>query len=155
MFSYPFAKLVKRISQCLLHSKQNHEFTPIYLSLRTESISSSCTYDSDQDLSFEAHKNNYHPCNPHDTQVDITSFPHSFVSFNIQNQYRTLHLPHVLHDFPTKHYKYPPRFDGEYDSLTYEKHLKAFEYFLDLFEVEHDDVCMRDFFQYLQRDVKE
>ena len=74
---------------------------------------------------------------------------------NIPNRYRPLHLPHVLHDFPTKHYKYLPKFDGESKNLTAEKHLQSFEHFLDLFEVEHDDVCMRDFFQSLQGDVKE
>ena len=36
-----------------------------------------------------------------------------------------------------------------------EKHLQEFEHFLDLFEIEHDDVCMRDFSQSLQGDVKE
>ena len=45
--------------------------------------------------------------------------------------------------------------DGESNNLVAEKHLQVFEHFLDLFEVEHDDVCMRDFSQYLQGDVKE
>ena len=38
--------------------------------------------------------------------------------------------------------------------LTTEKHLQAFEHFFDLFEIEHDDVCMRDFAQSLQGDAK-
>ena len=40
-------------------------------------------------------------------------------------------------------------------NLTAEKHLQSFEHFLDLFEVEHDDVCMRVFSQSLQGYVKE
>ena len=62
--------------------------------------------------------------------------------------------PRILDDFPAKHYKYLPEFDGEYEGLTVEKHLQDFEYFLGIFEVEHDDVCMRDFSQSLQGNVK-
>ena len=123
--------------------------------MRTESTSSSCTFDFDQDLLSEPHDIKDHPDEPHDTTNDNASIPHSFVSSNIQNRYIPLHLPHVLHDFPTKHYKYLPRFDGESDNLTAEKCLQAFEHFIDLFEIEHDDVCMRYFSQYLQGDVKE
>ena len=54
-----------------------------------------------------------------------------------------------------KHYKYLPKFDGESKYFTAEKHLQPFEHFFDLFEIEHDDVCMRDFSQSLQEDVKE
>ena len=58
-----------------------------------------------------------------------------------------LRLPQILHDFPTKQYKYLPKFDRESEDLTTEKHLQDFEYFLDLFEIEHDDVCMKYFSQ--------
>jgi hypothetical protein len=44
-------------------------------------------------------------------------------------------------------------FDGETDTLTAEK-LQDFEHFIDLFEFEHDDVCMKTFYQYLQRDAE-
>ena len=108
-----------------------------------------------QDLLSKPHDLKYHPYGPHDTTTDNTSIPHSSVSSNIQNWCIPLHLPHVLHAFPTNHYKYLPRFDGEFDDLTTEKHLQAFEHFLDLFEIEHDDVCMRDVFQSLQGDVRE
>ena len=147
-----FPKFVKIVFHCLFHSNQNHGFTPVYPSLRTESISSSCTFDFDQDPSFEPHDIKYHPCEPHETKVDNTSVPHSPVSSNIPKRYRPLHIPHVLHDFPTKHYKYLPKFDGE---STAKKHLQAFEHFLDLLKLEHDHVCMRDFSQSLQGDVKE
>ena len=109
----------------------------------------------DQDPSFEPHDIKYHPCEPHETIVDNTSIPHSFVSSNIPNRYRPLHLPHGLHDFPRNHCKYLPKFDGESKNLTTEKHLQAFEHFFDLFEVECDDVCMRYFSQSLQGDDKE
>ena len=148
-------KLVKTVFHCSLHSKQNHEFTHVYPSLWTESISSSCTFDFDQYPSFEPHDIKDHPCEPHETTVDNTSIPHSSVSSNIPNRYIPLHLPLILHDFPTKHYNYLPKFDQESKNITAEKHLQAFEHFLDLFEVEHDDVYMRFFSQYLQGDFNE
>jgi hypothetical protein len=45
---------------------------------------------------------------------------------------------------------YLPRFDGEYGSITAQKHIQGFEHFLDLFEVEEDDVCIRIFALSLQ-----
>ena len=138
-----------------MHSKQNHEFTPLYPSLRTESISSSCTFDFDQNHLFEPHDIKDQPFQPHDTIVEVTSLPNSSVSSKIPNWYRPLHVPPILHDFPTKHHKYLPKFDGESKNLTTEKHLQSFEHFLDLFEVEHDDVCMRYFSQSFQGDAKE
>ena len=77
IFFLSFPKLVKRISHCLLHSKQGHGFTPVYPSFRTENISSACTYDFDQDPSVEPHKNNNNPCKTHGATVDTTSFSES------------------------------------------------------------------------------
>ena len=53
-----------------------------------------------------------------------------------------------------KHYKYLPKFDREPKGFTAKKHLQTFEHFSDLFEIEHDDVYMRDFTQSLQGDDK-
>ena len=53
-----------------------------------------------------------------------------------------------------KHYKYLLKFDGESKDFTIEKHLQAFEYFSDFFEIEHDDVYMSNFSQSLQGDAK-
>ena len=119
--------------------------------MQTKSISSSCAYDFDLDLLSELHDIKEQLCEPHDTSVDTISSSHSPVSSKIPNQYRPLHLPHVLHDFPTKHYKYIPRFDGESDNLTAEKHLQDFDHFIDLLEIEHDDVCMRVFLSIFTR----
>ena len=74
-FFLSFPKLFKTTFHCSLHSKQNHEFTLVYPSLRTESISSSYTFDFDQDPSFEPHDIKDHPCEPHETKVDNTYLP--------------------------------------------------------------------------------
>ena len=72
-----FPKLVKGISHCLLHSKQGHGFTPVYPSLRTKSIYSSCTYYFDQDPSVKPHKNNDHSYKTVGATVDTASFSKS------------------------------------------------------------------------------
>jgi hypothetical protein len=46
-------------------------------------------------------------------------------------------------------------FDGEPCAITTEKKLQGFEHFVDLFEIDHDYVCMRDFSQSLRGDAKE
>ena len=101
-------------------------------SLQTEIISTSGTFDFVQDPSFEPHDIKDHPCEPYETKVDNTLVTHRPVSSDIPNQYKPLHLSHVLHDFPTKHYKYLPKFDGESNILTAKKNLQSFEHFLDL-----------------------
>jgi hypothetical protein len=45
-------------------------------------------------------------------------------------------------------------FDGGLDKISVGKHIQGFENFLDLFEVEHANFCLRSFFQSLQGDVK-
>jgi hypothetical protein len=45
-------------------------------------------------------------------------------------------------------------FDGEPDTISAEKHIQGFEHFIDLFVIEHDDVCMRAFSQSLKEDTK-
>jgi hypothetical protein len=76
------------------------------------------------------------------------------VPSKIQERYSPLKLPSILHEFPLKHYKYLPRFDGELDGHSTVKHIQIFENFIDIFEIEHDDVSMRAFSQSLQGDAK-
>ena len=61
-------------------------------------------------------------------------------------------MPSIPNEFPPKHYKYLPIFDGE--NITAEKHIQAFRHFAYFFEIEHDDVSMRIFSQSLQGDAK-
>jgi len=75
--------------------------------------------------------------------------------FKVPNRYKPLILPPILHGFPENDHKYLPRFEGEYGSITAEKHIQGFEHFLDLFEVEEDDVCIKIFSLSLQGKAKE
>jgi hypothetical protein len=90
------------------------------------------------------------PCNdhdqvdePHEAKADVSSPVLGPTSPKAQHRYIPLKLPQVLHDFPPNHYEYLPVFDGESDIISAEKHIQGFEHFIDLFEIDHDDVCMR------------
>jgi hypothetical protein len=45
-------------------------------------------------------------------------------------------------------------FDGESSIISAKKHIQGFENFIDLFEIDHNDVCMRIFSQSLKGDTK-
>ena len=90
---------------------------------------------------------------PEETKDDIIPPTFNPISCNIQDKYKSLYLSSILHDFPPKHYKYLPMFDGK--NLTAKKHIHAFEHFTNQFEIEHNDVYIRDFSQSLQGDAKD
>ena len=144
LFLY-FPIFIKTTSYGSTRSEQSYEYIPVYPSLWTKSIVSSCT--SDYVLYFYpgAHNVKGHPCEIHETSDDSVAIAANPVSPISPSQYKPLQLPPILHEFPTKNYKCLPKFDGESKDFTAEKHLQAFEHFSDLFEIEHDDVCMRDF----------
>jgi hypothetical protein len=66
--------------------------------------------------------------------------------------FKPLRLPHHLHPYPPYSFEYLPRFSGE-DHITAERHLGAFDNFIDQFEIIHDDVTMRLFSHSLSGDV--
>jgi hypothetical protein len=83
--------------------------------------------------------------NPHDQPIDF--------QIKIRNKlFRPLRLPLDLHPYPLYSFEYLPRFSGE-DHVTAERHLEAFENFVDQFEIVHEDVTLRLFSHSLSRDV--
>jgi hypothetical protein len=92
---------------------------------------------------------------PHEAMSDISPPVLGLTSSKTQHRYTPLKLPQILHDFPPQHCEYLPVFDGETDVTSVEKHIQGFEHFIDLFEIDHDDVCMRAFSQSLKGDTKE
>jgi hypothetical protein len=76
------------------------------------------------------------------------------VPAKIPDRYTPLYFPPIFHDLPANYTNNLPRFDGENANITAEKHIHRFEYFLDLYEVEADDVYIRIFALYLQGKVK-
>jgi hypothetical protein len=61
------------------------------------------------------------------------------------DRYKPLYLPPILHDLPVNYINNLPRFDVENANITVEKHIQSLEDFLDLFELEEDDVYIRMF----------
>jgi hypothetical protein len=78
----------------------------------------------------------------------------SLMLAKVPDQYQPLDLPPILHDLPINYINDMPRFDGEKGKITAEKHIQNLEDFLDLYEVEDDDVCIRKFALSLQGKVK-
>ena len=95
-----------------------------------------------------------HPYEIHETSDDSLAIILNLVSPIYPRWYKPLQLPPTLHDFHVKYYKFLPKFDGESENLTAEKHVQAFDHFSDLFEIEHDDFCMWMFALSLQGDAK-
>jgi hypothetical protein len=62
------------------------------------------------------------------------------VPTKILDRYKPLDFSPILHEFPANYTNNLPRFDGENANITAEKHIQSIEDFLDLFEVEYDDV---------------
>jgi hypothetical protein len=149
-----FPEFFKRIFLHLLHSNEAQRSTLVYPSLKTVGIPPSCITDIHQAPSSEPYDVHDHSCELNETKVELVPSVLNPAPSKIQERYSPLKLPSILHDFPLKHYKYLPRFDGELDGHSAEKHIQVFEHFIDLFEIEHDDVSMRAFSQSLQGDAK-
>jgi hypothetical protein len=115
---------------------------------------SSCITDIHQAPSSEPYDVHDHSCELNETKAELVPSVLNPTPSKIQERYSPLKFPSILHDFPLKHYKYLPRFDGELDGQSAEKHIQVFEHFIELFEIEHDDVSMRAFSQSLQGDAK-
>ena len=58
--------------------------------------------------------------------------------------FKPLRLPSHLHPYPLNFFEYLPHFSGE-GHIIAERHLGAFENFVDQFEIVHEDVTMRLF----------
>jgi hypothetical protein len=97
-----------------------------------------------------------HASSPTIVEIPVNHKPLALppISEKIPDRYKPLDLPPVLHDFPVNYNNNLPRFDGEKANITAEKHIQRFEDFLDLYEVEDDDVYIRMFSLYLQGKVK-
>jgi hypothetical protein len=119
-----------------------HEFDQPCNLKEVETDSKPCQISTPFAITFE-------PChqlvNPHD-------HPTAFQTKIRMKLFKPLRLPYPLHPYPLDYLEYIPWFSGE-DHVTTERHLGAFENFLDHFEIIHDDVVMRLFSKTLFRDV--
>ena len=107
-----FPKLAKIIYHGLFLPNKSCKFPPVYPSLQTEGIFPSYTYDFSLDLPLKIPDIKGKPDRPHDVIYEGSTFPQDPIASSNQIWYMPLHLPQTLHNFPEKHYKYLPKFDG-------------------------------------------
>jgi hypothetical protein len=92
------------------------------------------------------------PAEPPQPLVESHDQPTAF-QIKIRNKlFKPLRLPCHLNPYPHDSFEYLPRFSGE-DHVTAERHIEAFENFIDQFEIVHEDVVMRLFSHSLSGDV--
>jgi hypothetical protein len=139
----------------LLHSNDDHENIAIVYPLKFAHTYPHCVADLDKNIPSKPCDNQDRVDKPHEARADISPPVPDPTSSKIQHRYIPLKLPQVLHDFPPKYYEYLPMFDGEPDAISTEKHIQGFEHFIDLFEIDHEDVCMRAFSQSLKGNTKD
>jgi hypothetical protein len=148
-------KHAKHVFLHLLHANHDHDnFEVSFPPLKIIQISPQFIVDLDQNIPLEPCDRYNEAYKPRETKADIASLVLGSTPSNIQHRYIPLKLTHILNDLPPKHYEYLHVFDGEYDAIIAEKHIQRFEHFIDLFEIDHDDVCMRYFYKYMKGDNK-
>jgi hypothetical protein len=76
------------------------------------------------------------------------------IPVKVLDRYKPLYFPRILHDLPVNYINNLPRFDGENLTITAKSHIQSLEDFLDLFEVEDGDACIRMFSLSLQGKVR-
>jgi hypothetical protein len=151
---------VKIIILCFVYS---YYYNPIVVnpSLRREDLPS-CIIDLNIIHSFVPTSHNVghiqtsldhdHSCSPMNNKSDSPlieiivppSNQLTEIQYRIKKYYKPLNLPLILHAYPPNFIDYLIMFNGEYHVAT-EKHLKAFENFIDNFQIMHEDVIMRIF----------
>lgn len=163
-----FPLRVKRIILCFVYS-DDYNPTVVNPSLRREDLPS-CIIDLNPIPSFEPNSNNVghiqtspdhdQSCKPVNNKFDsppieITVPPCNQltkIQSRIKKYYKPLKLPLILHAYPPNFVDYLPMFNGE-DHVATEKHLEAFENFIDNFEIMNEDVVMRIFYKSLFGDA--
>ena len=141
-YFFSFPETVKKALQSVLYSRKDPRPAFDSFPLNIVNTKYSHAFDLDQDPSSKSYDDRLQTDEPKETKTDSTTFVYTPIPCKIPYRYKPLVLPSILHYFPTNYYKYLPKFDGEYGSITAKKNIHGFEHFLDLFEVEEDDVCI-------------
>jgi hypothetical protein len=111
-----FPQFFKRLFLHLLHSNEAQRSTLVYPPWKNVGIPpSSCITDIHQAPSSEPYDVHDFSCELNETKVELVPSVLNPVPSKIQEIHGPLKLPSILHDFPLKHYKYLPRFNGDLD----------------------------------------
>ena len=133
--------LIKKFFQCILYFLEDLRLIFNYFPLKIVSNNSPNLFEQ---ISYESNDDHFPIKKPQIIKTDLTIPVHIPMPYKVPDRYKPLILPPILHDFPKKYYKYLPRFDGE-NGITAQKHIQGFENYLDLFDINEDDVKIKLF----------
>ena len=85
-----FPRFIKTTFYGSTHSEQSYEYIHVYPSLRTESVTSSCTSGYGLDFYLGAHDVKGHPCEIHETSDDSLAIVPNLVSSISPSRYKPL-----------------------------------------------------------------
>jgi len=153
-YFFSFLENVKKALQSILCSRKDPRPAFDSFPLKIVNTKHLHAFELDQDSFYEACDDHLQTDEPQETKIDSTPSVHTPIPCKIPDRYKPLILPPISHAFPKNHYLYLPRFDGECDNITVERHVLNFEYFLDLFELDEEVVSIRLFALSLQGKVK-
>ena len=84
------------------------------------------SHDPNLDHTSKIYEEHVQPDEPQEVKASVTILVHTPTPIKIQDRYKPLVLPPILHDFRGNYFKYLPRFDEEYGYITAEKHIQGF-----------------------------
>ena len=153
-YFFSFPKNVKKALQSILYLRKY--YWPAFDSFPLKIVNTKYlhAFELDQDLSSESCDDHLQTDEPQNTTTDSIPSIHTPIPCKIPDRYKPFILPPLSHAFPKNHDLYLLRSDGEHDNITAERHVLNFESFLDLFEVDEEDVSIRLFALSLQGKVK-
>ena len=152
LVNYFFAGLeaVLKVFQSLLYEKGHQNLHSTY----SKSVNVEFPFDPGL-LTFPTYyDDSLQSDEPKENKTDPAALVHTPTPCKIPDRYKPLVLPSVLHAFPANYDLYLPRFDGECNNVNAEQHVQNVETFLDLFEVDDEDVSIRLFALSLKGQVK-
>ena len=153
-YFFSFPKNVKKALQSILYLRKDPCLAFDSFPFKIVNAKDLHAFELDQDLSFESCDDHLQTDEPQETKTNSVAFVHTPIPCKIPYRYKPLILPPISHAFPKNHDLYLPRFDGERNNTTTERHVLNFESFLDLFEFDEEDVSIRIFSLSLQGQVR-
>ena len=153
-YCFSFPKNVKKALQSILYLRRDPCPAVDSFPLNIVNTKDLHTFELDQDLSSKFCDDHLQIDESQETKTNSIPAVHTPTPCKIPYRYKPLVLPSVLHAFPKNYDLYLSRFDGESKNVNVEQHVQNVENFLDLFEVDQEDVSIRLFSLSLQGKVK-
>ena len=143
LVNYFFAGLeaILKVFQSLLYEKGHQNLHSTY----SKSVNVEFPFDPGLLTFPTSYVDSLQSDEPKEKKTDPTALVHTPTPCKIPDRYKPLVLPSVLHAFPANYDLYLPRFDGKCNNVNAKQHVQNVETFLDLFEVNDEDVSIRIF----------